>query len=97
MSGPLNVSSRVRTWADQCAGRMRGVLPRRWAVDKQLSRVGTDWRFAGSGRSVPTGKERTTSVIALRAGGGDFDVLAALDDPAVEGVDFYSAAADDVL
>ena len=29
--------------------------------------------------------------------GGDFDVLAALDDPAVEGVDFYAAAADDVL
>ena len=29
--------------------------------------------------------------------GGDFDVLAALDDPAVEGVDFYSAAADYVL
>ena len=29
--------------------------------------------------------------------GGDFDVLAAVDDPAVEGVDFYSAAADHVL
>ena len=36
-------------------------------------------------------------MIAAFAGGGDFDVLAALDDPAVEGVDFYSAAADHVL
>ena len=31
------------------------------------------------------------------AGGGDFDVLAAVDDPAVEGVDFYAAAAEHVL
>ena len=31
------------------------------------------------------------------AGGGDFYVLAAVDDPAVEGVDFYSASADHVL
>ena len=31
------------------------------------------------------------------AGGGDFYVLAAVDDPAVEGVDFYAAAADHVL
>ena len=31
------------------------------------------------------------------AGGGDFYVLAAVGDPAVEGVDFYSAAADHVL
>ena len=29
--------------------------------------------------------------------GGDFYLLAAVDDPAVEGVDFYSAAADHVL
>ena len=31
------------------------------------------------------------------AGGGDFYVLAAVGDPAVEGVDFYAAAADHVL
>ena len=31
------------------------------------------------------------------AGGGDFYVLAAVGDPAVEGVDLYAAAADDVL
>ena len=31
------------------------------------------------------------------AGGGDFYVLAAVYDPAVEGVDFYAAAADHVL
>ena len=35
--------------------------------------------------------------MALLQGGGDFYVLAAVGDPAVEGVDFDSAAADHVL